>query len=145
MSADASIHASQPKAMSFSELMMLTLKFNDRLDTLWQRVIYTHAALVGVMVFFANSQQPFILQRCLVFFLYSVSAVITYGSIRATYRGYQSALQDLASLKEREATSNLQNWVKSQNVGNQTRRYGQVFFLVWAVLGYLLLGSLWWQ
>ncbi|MHA6324383.1 hypothetical protein [Roseivivax sp. CAU 1753] len=145
MHADTSPPPEPSKPMSFAELMMLTLKFNDRLDTLWQRVIYTHAALVGVMVFFARSPEPFLLQRCLVFFLYSVSAVITYVSIRDTYQGYRSALQDLAARKEREVTRHLQDWVRSRNVGSQTRRYAQVFLLAWAVLGYLLIGSLWWQ
>ena len=129
-------------AMNFSELMMLTLKFNDRLDTLWQRVIYTHAALVGVMVFFARSQELFVVQRMLVFFLYSVSSLITYVSIRDTFHGYRSALQDLAALDQEDATSNVQNWIKTKNVGSQTRRYGLVLAFAWAVLGYILLGPL---
>ncbi len=133
---------SSDQSMSFSELMMLTLKFNDRLDYLWQRVIYTHAALVGVMVFFGRAAEPFILQRGLVFFLYTCSALITYVSIRDTYRGYRCALEDLAALKEHDETSNVQGWIKSQNITNQPRRYGVVFLIIWAVLGYLLLGEM---
>lgn len=145
MPADAPNPEDQPKPMSFSELMMLTLKFHDRLDTLWQRVIYTHAALVGVMVFFASSHEAFVLQRGLVFFLYSVSALITFVSIRDTYLGYRSALQDLGGRTEGDTTSNVQDWIKTRNVGNQTRLYGAVFVVIWALLGYILLGSLWWH
>ena len=128
--------------MSFSDLMALTLKFNDRLDTLWQRVIYTHAALVGVMVFFARSQELFVVQRLLVFFLYTVSSLITYVSIRDTLRGYRSALKDLAELEREDAASNVQDWIRMKDVGNQTQRYGMVLACAWAVLGYILLGPL---
>ena len=134
--------AGRPPAMSFSDLMALTLKFNDRLDTLWQRVIYTHAALVGVMVFFARSQELFVVQRLLVFFLYTVSSLITYVSIRDTLRGYHSALQDLAELEREDAASNVQDWIRMKDVGNQTQRYGMVLACAWAVLGYILLGPL---
>ena len=134
--------AVRPPAMSFSDLMALTLKFNDLLDALSPTVIYTHAALVGVMVFFARSQELFVVQRLLVFFLYTVSSLITYVSIRDTLRGYRSALKDLAELEREDAASNVQDWIRMKDVGNQTQRYGMVLACAWAVLGYILLGPL---
>ncbi len=141
MQPDTDTSTDPPHQMSFNDLMMLTLKFNDRLDSLWQRVIYTHAALVGVMVFFSRSPELFLIQRWLVFFLYSVSSIVTFSSIRQTYIGYRSALEDLAALQETGTTSSVQNWVKSQSVAHQPRRFGIVFVLVWAAIGYLLIFS----
>ena len=139
MSDETVSEAIQPRPMSFSELMTLMLKFNDRLDTLWQRVLYTHAALVGVMVFFARSPEAFVVPKLLVFFFYTVNAVITYSSVRETYRGYRSAVLDLSVLKDVDATSNVQGWIRAHRIGSQPRRYGIVFILIWAVIGYLLL------
>ncbi len=144
MQDDTAEQTEQPKPMSFSELMMLMLKFNDRLDTLWQRVLYSHAALVGVMAFFSRSPEAFLLPRVLVFFVYSANVVITYASILETYRGYKSAVQDLTNLKNVDATSNVQAWVRSHKIRAQPRRFGLVFLFIWIGVGYLLLNPFVW-
>lgn len=124
--------------LSFAELMGLILSFHGRLDTLWQRMLYTHAALVGVMVFFASTQNPFVVPRLLVFFFYSLNTAITVVAFSETYSGLKAVVADLHKFDASERTGNLQQWITDRSYTRHAGRRVFALLVVWAVLAYLL-------
>lgn len=125
-------------ALGFAELMNLSLSFNARVDTLWQRVLYTHAAIVGVMVFFATADYPFVLPRILVFFFYTLNIGITIAAFNESYSGLRAALEDLKKFPACEANQHIKTWVLGRNYHRHTQRRVLALGVVWLVLGYLL-------
>lgn len=124
--------------MSFAELMMLSLAFNGRVDTLWQRVLYTHAAIVGVMVFFATTEHAYMTSRILVFFFYTLNLAITMSALLESYTGLKAALEDLKAMSGSSDQSNMQVWVMARSYHRHAARRIAALAIVWAVLAYLL-------
>ena len=129
--------------LSFQELINLSLQLNTRLDALWLRVLYSHAAIVGVMVFFANSANPFLIPRFLVFGFYSVNTVITIVAFREVYRGLRAAVSDLREMSEHNQKTHVQNWVFSRDYDNHSTFRVFVLVITWAILGYILIYPMW--
>lgn len=129
----------EQKMMSYNELLGLTLQLNGRLDMLWQRVLYSHAAIVGVMVFFSSVPDPMVVPRVLVFFFYTTNTLITFYAFRDTYGGVVAAVADLKALGSEAAPSHVSGWVLSQNYRRHARRRAVILGMVWLVLAYLLI------
>ena len=72
--------------LTHADLISLMMQLNGRIDTLWQRVIYAHAAIVGVMVFFATSEEAFVVPRLLVLFFYTMNTLITFAAFNKAVR-----------------------------------------------------------
>jgi hypothetical protein len=125
--------------MKFSELVNLSLAFHNRVDTLWQRVLYTHAGIVGVMIFFATSQEEFIIPRILVFFFYSLNAGITVFAFQESYAGLRATLADLKSFPGSKGSLQTQAWINSRNYHQHAPRRVFSLGLVWLAVSYLIL------
>lgn len=123
--------------LEFAELMDLSIKLNSRIDMLWQRVIYSHAAMVGVMVFFASSAHPFVVPRLLVVFFYSMNALITFVAFRDAYDGLRAAAEDMRVFPD--ADSHVHRWVRAQNYRSHARRRAMILAALWAIITYLIL------
>ena len=132
------LRTDQPPVLSFAELMTLALAFNARLDTLWQRVLYTHAAIVGVMVFFASTSDPYAVPRVLVFFFYTLNIAVTMTAFLESYSGLAATLEDLKTFPSQAKDTHVQAWVLDRSYHRHAMRRVVALGLVWAVLGYLL-------
>lgn len=137
MSEDYVSEVAKP-VLSFSELMNLALAFNSRIDTLWQRVLYTHAAIVGVMVFFATAHDMLAVPRVLVFLFYTFNTGITLAAFAECYSGLRAALDDLKAFPQSESSTNIQSWVMNRSYHRHALRRVLTLGAVWLVLGYLL-------
>ncbi len=89
--------------MKFSELITLSLQLNGRLDLLWQRVLYSHAAIIGVMVFFGSSELLYAVPRILVFSFYTANTIITIYAFSETLLGLRAVIEDLRAMQDGEA------------------------------------------
>lgn len=128
-----------PTRMTFAELIALNLQLNGRLDQLWQRVLYSHAAIVGVMVFFAASSQLYAVPRILVFGFYSANMIITLFAFHETLTGMRAVIQDLRAMRESKAETKVQEWVFSRNYDRHSFVRIAILGTTWALLGYLLI------
>lgn len=124
--------------LGFSELMNLSLAFNSRVDALWQRVLYAHAAIVGVMAFFASAEDIFAVPRLLVFFFYTLNIGLTIAAFRESYSGLDATLADLKAYPRSRKSLNIQTWVLERSYHRHARRRVLALAFVWLVLGYLL-------
>lgn len=125
--------------MKFSELMGLTLAFSNRIDNLWQRILYAHAAIVGVMVFFATSDNPFPVARFLVFSFYTLNTLFTIFAFLEAYSGIKAAVDDLQKFPKAESVSNIQTWLVERRYTLHASRRIVALVIVWMVLAYLLI------
>ncbi|MCB1335309.1 MAG: hypothetical protein KDK26_17115 [Roseivivax sp.] len=125
-----------PTPLKYSELVELTVKLNNRIDGLWQRVIYAHAAIVAVMVFFATADQPYMLQRFLVLFVYSMNSLVSHLAFRDAYRGLHAAVSDLRRYPETD--SQVVRWLYDSDYSNSATLRGLFLAVLWAVIAFLL-------
>ena len=125
---------------SFNELIGLTMQLNSRIDTLWQRVVYAHAAIVGVMVFFASSPDPFVLARVLVILFYTMNSIVTYVAFRDTYKGLCAAVEDLKATGQ--AKGQVFAWIEGHNFHLHSLRRAFILAVLWCIITYLILGEL---
>ena len=125
---------------TFNDLIGLVMQLNGRIDALWQRVIYSHAAMVGVMVFFASSKDPYVLARVLVILFYTMNSVVTFVAFRDTFNGLKAAVDDLKA--SGLAHGQVFAWVEQQNFQKHARRRAIILAVLWLIISYLILGDL---
>ena len=128
------------RPQSFHELIGLTMQLNGRIDTLWQRVVYSHAAIVGVMVFFASSPDPFVIARSLVILFYTMNSIVTYVAFRDTYKGLCAAVEDLRA--SGQTNSQVFSWIEGHNFRMHALRRAIILAVLWLIITYLILGDL---
>lgn len=119
--------------------MCMTL--HGRLDTLWQRLLYTHAAIVGVMVFFFSQADPHLVPRALVFVFYTVNLMISVNAMLESYRGLQAGLNDLKAMEATGSSSHFEQWLTTLDYAAHPVRRIVLFGVIWLTLGYLLFAS----
>lgn len=124
-------------SLSISELLSLCMQLNSRIDTLWQRVIYSHAAMVGVMVFFATTEHVFAVPRLLVIFFYTLNTLVTYAAFDEAFRGLRAAVQDLRALDN--VHGHVYNWIETRNFDLHARRRAVILGVLWLIIAYLLM------
>ena len=124
---------------SFHELIGLTMQLNGRIDALWQRVVYSHAAIVGVMVFFSSSSDPFVIARVLVMLFYTMNSIVTYVAFRDTFKGLCAAVEDLRA--SGQAHGQVFAWIEGQNFRLHSFRRAAILVVLWLIIAYLLLGN----
>ena len=125
--------------MDFHELISLNLQLNGRLDALWQRVLYSHAAIVGVMVFFGTSDTLYAVPRVLVFAFYTANLIMTVIAFNETLSGMRAAIADLKALQGNETKTKVQEWIFTRNYDRHATVRAVILGITWLLLGYLLI------
>lgn len=120
------------------EIFHVCMVLHGRIDALWERLIYTHAAMVGVMVFFATQADPFLITRVVVYVFYSMNVIFTFVAMRESYNGLQAGLADLQDLPRDDGLSHMDKWLLSLDYSAHPRRRLMLVSFVWLILGYLL-------
>ena len=136
--APAAATAEEP--LGFAALLELSIKLNGRIDTLWQRVIYAHGAMVGVMVFFASTDYPFVIPRLLVVFFYTMNSIVTYAAFRDAYGGLRAVVADIGAVGSHDSA--VFAWARAQSFDMHARRRAAILVVLWGIITYLILGPL---
>lgn len=123
--------------LKFSEMLSLSMQLNARIDTLWQRIIYSHGVMVGVLVFFASAQHAFAVPRLLVTFFYTLNSIVTFIAFQEAYRGLRAVVTDMRALQA--AGGQVHSWASAQDFGQHTLRRALILVVLWAIIAYLLL------
>jgi len=129
-------------ALQTKAIFDMCMTLHGRLDTLWQRLLYAHAAIVGVMVFFSTQAEPYLVPRLLVFVFYSINLGISVNAMLETYRGLQAGLADLRAAGMASTKSNFESWLLNLDYAAHSRRRIVLFLIIWGTLGYLLFGQM---
>lgn len=122
--------------MTYSELVNFFHLQMGRVEMTWFRVMYLHAAIVGVLAFFAEASDSYLLQRVMVFAFYTVNLVIFHVSLQEGYAGLRQAHQDL--LKFPQTDGQVEQWFRTRRYGFKTPARVTIMVITWALIGLLL-------
>lgn len=133
--------AEPPKVsgMTFSELVSFYHLQVGRVETSWFRVMYLHAAMVGLLVFFGEADQFYTFQRVIVFAFYTVNLAIFAISLHEAYDGLRQALADLVAFPQTGGA--VDAWFRQRTLA--FRKVLRTLFLiaVWLLMAMLLFQS----
>lgn len=122
--------------MTYSELVSFFHLQIGRVEMTWHRVMYLHAAIVGVLVFFGESDQSYLMQRCLVFAFYTVNLLIFYFSLREGYQALNEVHQDLKHFPHGDG--HVEIWFRKQRYGHKSYVRIAILLTTWVLIGSLL-------
>ncbi|MFA8385918.1 MAG: hypothetical protein ACEPO2_09870 [Pelagibaca sp.] len=126
--------------MTYSELVQFYNTQMGRVEMTWFRIMYLHAAMVGVLVFFGEAADFLALQRAIVFAFYSVNLLIFFFALRDGYGAMQSVLNDLFKFPDK--TGSVNQWFSNQRLAMKPRLYTLVMISAWLFVLLLLFYSL---
>lgn len=122
-----------------ADLLTLSTQLNNRIDTLWHRVVYAHAIMVGVLVFFADPglDFPFTVPRLLVMFFYTMNTAVTFVAFHEAYQGMRAVIADAQALGPTD--SKVLGWLQTREFGWHVKRRAAILVILWCVIAYLIL------
>ena len=130
----------QAGALSLSELISLLNQLAGRIDMMWQRVLYAHAALAAVMTFFATTPGDFLVPRLVVLFLYTANSIIAWRAFDETYGAMDAAVADVRALHGDGARKgHVLTWALSRSYRRHGLRRAALLAAVWVVVSYLVM------
>ena len=122
--------------MTYAELVSFFHLQIGRVEMTWHRVMYLHAAIVGVLVFFGESDKTYFVQRCLVFGFYTVNSLIFYFSLREGYQALNNVHMDLKRFPVGDG--NVEIWFRDRKYGHKSAIRIVILFATWLLIGSLL-------
>lgn len=114
------------------------MQLGGKVDAEWQRVVNLHAALIGIMVFFAGQRDPYLAARLLVFVFYSFNVVVSFNNLKEVYAGLRQINQDLMLFPPPEIGGHSLEWIRSRTYRHVVWLRSGLLALVWAVVAYLM-------
>lgn len=124
--------------LSLGELIGLLVHLRSRVESEWQRVLYVHAALVGVMIFFAGQAVHFVPARIVIAVFYTASLVVSWRAMTEAFEGMRIVTADIAAHPSGMAGSPAHRWLASRDYRHALRLRGALMGGVWCVVIYLL-------
>lgn len=118
------------------ELIGLLVHLRNRLESEWQRVLYVHAALIGVMIFFAGQSIQFVPARIIIAVFYTASLIVSWRAMAEALEGLRVVTADLA--EHTGGTSPAQRWVSTRDYRHTLNLRTVLMIGVWCVVVYLL-------
>lgn len=144
------VEAPEPEVMpvplmtgvKLSETLSLLMALRTKADNDWYRVIYLHAALIGVMVFFAGQKSDFVIARLVVFAFYTFNVAVSFMALRESRDGLRNATADLRSFPPHQGGASLQRWLGSRDYAGALRLQLMVLGAAWLLVAWLLLSAM---
>lgn len=128
--------------VKLSETLSMLMALRTRADNDWYRVIYLHAALIGVMVFFAGQKADFVIARLVVFAFYTFNVAVSFAALRESHEGLRHATADLRSFPPHQGGAGIQGWLGRRDYAGALRLQLLVLAAAWLLVAYLLLSAM---
>lgn len=122
--------------LGYSELVTFFHHQVGRVETTWFRVMYLHAAIVGVLIFFHQSDYPFVIARVVVFGFYTVNMLIFHFALRESYGGLHAVHADLMRFPPTDGA--VDRWFRSHRYDRKHGVRALVMLACWALVVFLL-------
>lgn len=130
----------QVSNMSYSEMIGFYHQQLGRVEMAWFRIMYLHAAIVGVLVFFGEADDFLLLQRLVVFGFFTVNLVIFHVALSEGYAGLNEAQKDIERFPASDG--HVDRWFRSRKSLYKSKVRTAVMVTTWALVGFLLFRSL---
>ncbi len=131
--------APQPFALTFSQILSLSLDMRGRIEAEWQRLVAAHAALIAAMVFFASRAEPFITARIVVFVFYSATVMISILNLRQAYSGLRIVTGELNRFDRTGVGAPVIDWMLRHDFRADRWLRTTMPILVWMLVFYLMI------
>ena len=122
--------------MTYAELVSFFHLQIGRVEMTWHRIMYLHAAIVGVLVFFGEADQSYLIQRYLVYGFYTVNLLIFYFSLREGYQALNEVHNDLRRFPAGDG--NVEIWFRNRRYGHKSPIRIAILLVTWVLIGGLL-------
>jgi hypothetical protein len=142
MTAGAEKTATEPVLVShlkFGEAIGVLMQLRAKVEAEWHRIVYIHAALIGVMIFFAGQQNPHVAGRLVVFAFYTLNVLAFYRSLRDAYDGLRLVTADIAQFPPPANGGNITAWLASRSYRHDAAYRAALLAGVWGVVFYLMI------
>ena len=126
--------------MTFSEMVSFYHLQVGRVETSWFRIMYLHAAMVGLLVFFGEADEFYIFQRVIVFGFYTVNLAIFAISLHEAYDGLHQALADLVTFPQTDGA--VDAWFRRRTLAFRRTLRTLILIAVWLLMAVLLFQSI---
>lgn len=123
---------------SMGELTGLLVHLRNRVESEWQRVLYVHAALIGVMIFFAGQSIQFVPARVVIAVFYTASLIVSLRAMAEAFEGLRIVTADIAAHPAARAGSPAHRWLTTRDTRHALRLRAVLMAGVWCVVIYLL-------
>ncbi len=123
---------------SMGELTSLLVHLRNRVESEWQRVLYVHAALIGVMIFFAGQSIQFVPARVVIAVFYTASLVVSWRAMAEAFEGMRIVTADIAAHPGGRGGSPAHRWLATRDYRHALRLRAVLMVGVWCVVIYLL-------
>ena len=126
--------------MTFSELLGFYHAKQSQIDMAWLRIMYLHAAMVGILVFFSEAPNFYLLQRVMVFAFFSINLLIFVRSLRDGYVAMEQARLDLTRFERDDGA--VDQWIRGSTPAYNAVVRNLTLVATWSLIGFLLFRSL---
>ncbi|MEM8775596.1 MAG: hypothetical protein AAGF53_11225 [Pseudomonadota bacterium] len=128
--------------LSYSEIVGFYHLQMGRVEMTWFRIIYLHAAIFGILVFFFEAQTFLVTQRALVLGFYTVNMIVFYVALQEGYEGLKCAVTDLSKFPETDGE--VDQWFRSRRLDFKAPVRRAVMIVAWTIVAYLLFWTVIW-
>ncbi|MEM7074645.1 MAG: hypothetical protein AAF484_06135 [Pseudomonadota bacterium] len=132
------VHEMTVSNMTYSEMVAFYNVQLGRVEMVWFRIMYLHAAMVGVLVFFSEADAFLMLQRAVVFAFFTVNLVIFLAALSEGYAALKAAHDDLLRFPNDDGA--VDTWFRSRQFGYRKTVRNLTLVVTWALIGFLLFG-----
>ena len=133
--------ADEPRVsfMTFPELYSHAFAFGNKIDGLWQRVIYVHIGMVAAVVYLATTEETYMIARMAVLCFYTFNIIITFYNLRDAYQGLQHTIEALKSFDDAPSNGRLAAWVRDRKYNKNASIRAAALGLFWLLVSALIL------
>ncbi len=129
--------------LTFHEMLGFGMQLRNKVEIEWQRVVNVHAALIGVMIFFAGQTEPYTAARIVVFVFYSFNVLVSFSNLRESYNGLRHVSRDMMLFSPPSAGGDSIGWIRARTYRHDHWMRSGLLAIVWAVVFYLMILPLW--
>ena len=128
--------------LSYAEMIGVYHQQISRVETVWFRIMYLHAAIVGALVFFHDASAYFLLPRAIVFAFYTANLLIFHVALMEGYAGLRMVHEDLARFPD--SGGSFDGWMRTRSYAYKTPFRVAIMLTTWGVVAFLLFSRLTW-
>lgn len=125
--------------MTYAELVQFYHTQLGRVEMTWFRIMYLHAAMVGVLVFFGQAMDFLVVQRAIVFAFYTVNLLIFFHALREGQIAMRNAHRDLVQFADTEGA--VDQWFRTHDSAYRIYLRALALGMAWLLVLFLLFYS----
>ncbi len=132
-------HQAAGAGMCFEDLLKLTHEVRAQVESEWQRLINSNAALIAVMVFFASRPEPFVAARLVVFAFYTGTVLTSIINLTQAYRGLRILTFEITQCPNPSVSEAVLKWLTRSDYRAESWLRLSLPVVVWILVAYLMI------